>query len=107
MAQGLADAASTVSSNAAATVVGTGLTGGLTQQSTDIDSGKLAETAGFQGIGNATQILADMYLNEAKSIFPVIFVPAGRVVSVVISEGTGLEWSEHRALYQKKIKPEK
>lgn len=107
LAQGLADAASTVSSNAAATVVGTGLTGGLTQQSTDIDSGKLAETAGFQGIGNATQILADMYLNEAKSIFPVIFVPAGRVVSVVISEGTGLEWSEHRALYQKKIKPEK
>lgn len=73
--------------------------GGLQQTSVKIDAGKLGEAGAFQGASNAAGILADMYITEAKSMFPVIQVPAGRKGTLVIQEGKSLEWKTYEGLF--------
>ena len=49
----------------------------------------------YGGAGRAMEILAERYIEEAESMFPVIEVPSGRRGTVVIQEGQKLEWEAY------------
>lgn len=57
------------------------------------DSADTLRSAGFLGLGSATKELSSFYIHEAKRLFPVIEVGAGREVMVTVSEGVSLKWS--------------
>ncbi|HEY9017685.1 TrbI/VirB10 family protein [Thiomicrospira sp.] len=82
-AQGLSDAGSSAS-----TASGVGALAGLSVQQT-------AESAAFGGLSSSAGKLADFYMKEAESMFPVIEVGSGRKLFVVFSEGTQLQWSDY------------
>ncbi len=42
------------------------------------------------GIGTATNMIAKFYLDMAKETFPVVEVPAGEVVTVIVTRGSNL-----------------
>ncbi|WP_414039366.1 TraB/VirB10 family protein [Acidithiobacillus sp. M4-SHS-6] len=44
------------------------------------------------GVGNAMNQLAQFYLNQAKNIFPVIEVPPGRKITLVLVKGSSYTW---------------
>lgn len=78
---------------------------GTTTNTVDINAGDLAKAGAFGGASNAADQLAKFYLDEAKSIFPVVSVPPGRKVTVVITEGSALHWSSYKGQYVKKTDP--
>ncbi len=48
--------------------------------------------AGLNGVSNATNELAQFYIGEAKRLFPVIEINAGRSVTINLSQGVSLRW---------------
>lgn len=50
------------------------------------------QLAGISGVDNVTKELTHFYINEAKRLFPVIEVNAGRHVVINVSSGVGLRW---------------
>lgn len=99
VAQGIAEVGR-AAAQANATSITSPLTGGgLQQVDTSIDPKKLGEAGAFQGASNAAGLLADLYITEAKSMFPVIRVPAGRKGTLVIQEGKSLEWKTYEGLF--------
>lgn len=103
---GLGQVAAQVNQANAQQVVANGLTGVTQQSSVNIDAGALAAAAGFQGVANASNNLSQFFLKQAESIFPVIFVPAGRKVTVVTQEGTALKWEDYAAKFTKVVTPQ-
>lgn len=69
----------------------TNLTSGDTTSS--ITGSAALRSSGLAGAQTATAQLADFYLKEAQSIFPVISVDVGRVGTVVFSGPQKLDWS--------------
>ncbi len=67
--------------------------GGITQ-GTGIDGGAIAQSSVMQGFAAAAGKLAEFYLREAQAMFPVIEVPPGRKISLVVVEGTQLLWRD-------------
>ena len=61
--------------------------------------------AGLSGAETATRQLAQFYLDEAKAIFPVIAVDAGRTGTIVFTSGTALNWTEGDARYVPQVTP--
>jgi len=55
------------------------------------------QLAGISGADNATKELMHFYINEAKRLFPVIEVNAGREVVINVSEGVSLTWTRRGA----------
>ena len=98
----IAEAASQAATTAITTPVGAA-TG---TQTLNIDSGQLGQAAGFGGLSGAAEKLSDYYLTEARNIFPVIHVDGGRRGTVVIQEGTALEWAQYRGAFVRQITPE-
>ncbi|MDI3258435.1 MAG: TraB/VirB10 family protein [Sinobacteraceae bacterium] len=79
-----------------------GTFGGATQFS----GSDALRTAGFSGAASATNKLAEFYLKQAESIFPVIEVDPKRKATVVVTEGTPLKWADYGALYVKQTVPD-
>lgn len=61
--------------------------------------------SGLQGINNATNQLAQFYLKEAQSIFPVISVASGRTATIMLTAGSQLEWGKYDSQYTTKVTP--
>lgn len=57
-----------------------------------LSAGASLRMAGFNGVSNATNELAQFYIGEAKRLFPVIEVGAGRAVTINLSQGVSLQW---------------
>jgi len=62
-----------------------------------IDPDKVAQAAIGSGISTAGEKLADYYIKQASSLFPVIEVDSGRVVDVVFTQGVDLGKFETQA----------
>lgn len=84
---------------------GTSTTSVLGTTSTLTGSSAL-RSAAFGGGSNAANQLAQFYLKQAESIFPVIEVEPRRKGTVVITEGTALKWADYGSLYIKDTTPE-
>jgi conjugal transfer pilus assembly protein TraB len=63
--------------------------------------------AAFGGASRATDQLAQFYLKQAESIFPVVEVEPKRKAGIVLTEGTSLRWTDYGSLYVTEVKPEK
>lgn len=84
-AEGASSIAATAAQGAESAVTGSGVVN-------TIDPNSVAEVGMYGGAGRAMEILAERYIEEAESMFPVIEVPSGRRGTVVIQEGQKLEW---------------
>lgn len=83
---------------------------GITESSafgttTSISGGAAIRASGLSGAQTAAQQLAQFYLKEAQSIFPVITVDGGRNATVTLTEGVSLEWSSADDAFAKEVKP--
>lgn len=87
-AEGASSIAATAAQGAESAVTGSGVV-------TTIDPNSVAEVGMYGGAGRAMEILAERYIEEAESMFPVIEVPSGRRGTVVIQEGQKLEWEAY------------
>ncbi|AVO43437.1 TraB/VirB10 family protein [Simplicispira suum] len=56
----------------------------------DESMSSIAQTGIAGGIGSATNMIAKFYLDMAKETFPVVEIPAGEVVTVVVTRGSSL-----------------
>lgn len=88
---GFADGASkvltTTASNAESTITGSGVV-------SSIDTSNAGKMAMWSGASNAMEKLADQYIKEADSIFPVIEVDSGRNITMIFQNGQELKWKE-------------
>lgn len=80
----------------------TGIATGLVQGATGSDA---VRQAGLSGAQNAMNQLAEFYLAEAKSVFPVITVPSGRTATIVITQGAALNWNDGSSQFTREVKP--
>lgn len=87
-AEGASRIAGTAAQGAESAVTGSGVV-------TTVDPDSVAEVGMYGGAGSAMEILAERYIEEAESMFPVIEVPSGRRGTVVIQEGQKLEWEAY------------
>ena len=51
-------------------------------------------SAGFNGLGQAANTVAQFYVKQAEHIFPVIVVNAGRNVTIDMTQGIALHWKD-------------
>lgn len=72
-------------------VQGTSTTGSLGMANM-LTAGTSLQMAGLNGVSNATNELAQFYINEAKRLFPVIEINPGRLVTINLSQGVSLRW---------------
>lgn len=61
--------------------------------------------SGLSGAQAATSQLADFYLKEAQSIFPVIAIDTGRTATIVFTSSVALNWTPSDGQYVQEIKP--
>ncbi|MBC8737241.1 hypothetical protein F6X40_10520 [Paraburkholderia sp. UCT31] len=96
-AQGLAGALGTAQGTTTNSVFGS---------TNSLDGTAALRASGLTGAQTASSQLAQFYLKEAEAIFPVITVDAGRVGTVVFTEGTSLEWGQGDTNFTKEVKPD-
>lgn len=94
LSSALGSAQGTITNNASTGQTLSSLTGGATLRS-----------AGLQGAQTATSQLAEFYLKEAQSIFPVISVDAGRTGTIVFSGSANLNWSNGESQFVQQVTP--
>lgn len=104
-AQGIAEVARAAGQANATTLTAPVSSNGLQSTSQNIDEGALARAGFFGGASNAIGQLSDLYIKEAKSIFPVIQVPTGRKGTLVFLKGKPLRWNSYDGLYTVKTTP--
>jgi len=75
-------------------------TSALGMESTLTGSSALKE-AGLSGAANASDQIAQFYLQQAQSIFPVISVRGGRLGTAVFTENVPLKWGDVQGVTQK------
>ena len=78
--------------------------GGLGAAQT-LSGSQMLRSAGLSGAGSAMQLLAQFYLKQAQSIFPVVVVRPGREATLVLSSGTALHWHRYGPLYVRRVRP--
>lgn len=84
-AEGIGKIMTVAASNSEQIITGAGVISKL-------DKGDAANMAAWSGFDSAMSKLADRYIAEADSIFPVIEVDAGRNASIVFQAGQNLDW---------------
>jgi conjugal transfer pilus assembly protein TraB len=99
-AQGLTSALGTAQSASASSITSTGST-----SSTTINAGAVLRSSAFQGSSTAIGQLADFYMKEATSLFPVISVANGRTATLVFSAPSVLEWAPAGSKYSAEVAP--
>ncbi len=95
-----------------------GLSGALGQAqssvSTNLSTGQTATSmtgsaalraSGLSGAQVAASQLAEFYLKEAQSIFPVISIDAGRTGTIVFSGSAALNWTNGDSQYVQQVTP--
>lgn len=70
--------------------------GGEGNQLQEALSGRTLESGALSGAGKTFQYIAEYYLEQANSIFPVIEIDAGRQVDIVLIHGGQLALSENK-----------
>lgn len=83
-AQGLSNMFGNAQGNSVITSTGTGVSLGTDEK---------LRAAGFSGLGQAANTVAQFYINQAKQLYPVIIVNAGRNVTVDLTQGLALHWN--------------
>lgn len=96
-AQGLSSALGSAQSTVSSSSLGTFST---------VNGSNALQASGLQGGATAAQQLAQFYLKEASSIFPVISVDTGRTGTIVFTQGVSLNWGEADPAFIKEVKPE-
>lgn len=96
-AQGLSSALGSAQSTLSTSAVG---------QVSSISGGNALQASGLQGGATAAQQLAQFYLKEASSIFPVIAVDTGRTGTIVFTQGVNLTWGETDSKFVKEVTPQ-
>lgn len=97
-AQGLSGALSSAQSSVTSNLT--------TGQSTSSMTGDAAlRASGLSGARMAATQLAEFYLKEAQSIFPVISVDAGRTGTIVFTGSTSLNWSNGDTQFVQQVTP--
>ena len=76
---------------------------GVTTSLTGADA---LRSSGLSGASSATSQLAQFYLKEAESIFPVITVDTGRTATLVFSDSVALRWGEGDPAFTKDVTPQ-
>lgn len=98
-AQGLAGALGTSQ--------GTVMSNLVSGDTTSSISGSAAiRASGLAGAQTATAQLAEFYLKEAQSIFPVISVDVGRTGTVVFTSPVKLDWSDGESQFVQQVTPQ-
>jgi len=72
---------------------------------TSITGSAALRASGLSGVSSASSQLAQFYLKEAESIFPVIEIEGGRLGSVVISEDVTLSWGNVDEQFVREVSP--
>lgn len=106
IAEGIGGVAAAAAGTNARQLTGTDFGGGTFGQTTQVDTGGIAAAGAFGGAQNAASIVADFYLREAQSIFPVISIPPGRRVSISFLRGTSLKWENQGGLFREELTPQ-
>jgi len=101
MLAGFASGLSQVAATAGTTQVQT-VSGAI---NSTLDTDRILETGGLQGVGTTMETIAKQYMDEAKNMFPVISVSGGRVGTMILTQGTKLEWKSFTGKYEKEIRP--
>ncbi len=96
-AQGLSGALGQAQGTISTSVLGT---------TNSIGGSEALRASGLSGAQAAASQLAQWYLKEAQSIFPVISVDAGRTGTVVFTNSASLTWGSGEAQFQKDVRPE-
>lgn len=97
-AQGLAGALGQSQSS-----VTSNLTSGTSMSS--ISGSAALRASGLGGAQVATSQLAEFYLKEAQSIFPVISIDTGRTATIVFTNSASLNWGNGDSRYVQEVKP--
>lgn len=71
-----------------------------------INTDRILETGGAEGVTTTMEALAERYLEEAKNLFPVISVAGGRVGTLVLTKSVKLEWKSYSGQYEEQVEPE-
>lgn len=79
------------------------LTTGMSSSS--LSGAAALRSSGLMGAQSATNQLAEFYLKEAQSLFPVITVDAGRTGSVVFTGSVPLNWGNSEGAYVQQVQP--
>ena len=101
MLSGFASGLSEVAASAGTTQVTT--VGGAIN--TALDTDRILETGGMKGIGSTMELISKQYLEEAKNMFPVISINGGRVGTMVLTQGSTLEWKSYTGKFEKQVRP--
>lgn len=96
-AQGLSNAMGSAQSSVTSSAFGTTAT---------MMGDQALRSAGLQGAQNAAGQLAQFYLREAESIFPVITVNGGRTATIVFTQDLQLTWGNTDSQYVKDVQPD-
>ena len=96
-AQGLSNAMGSAQSSVTSSAFGTTST---------MMGDQALRSAGLQGAQNAAGQLAQFYLREAESIFPVITVNGGRTATIVFTQDLQLTWGNTDSQYVKDVQPD-
>lgn len=107
-AQGLASALGQAQGVYAGEITGTGTTsinGVTTTGSAALNGSSALRASGLGGAQVAASQLAEFYLKEAQSIFPVISIDAGRTGTIVFSASASLNWADSENQYVKSVTP--
>lgn len=105
VAEGIAGIARS-SAQAASTSITSPVSGGTQVSSTQINPQDLARAGGYAGASSAAERVADYYLKEAQQIFPVISIPPGRKVTIMLTQGSSLQWESYTGIYKPDVRPE-
>lgn len=73
--------------------------------STSLGGSSALRASGLSGAQTAASQLAQFYLQEAQSIFPVISVDTGRTGTLVFTNSLALHWDDASAQYVKTVTP--
>jgi len=84
-AEGAASILAVGATNQTSTITGSGVV-------STVNTDDMAKAGGFAGADRAAEILAEQYLEEAESMFPVIAINAGRKAHLVVQVGQKLKW---------------
>lgn len=72
---------------------------------TSLTGTEALRASGFGGVSNAASQLAQFYLKEAETIFPVIEISGGRTGTVVFTEDARLHWGNVDAQFVRDVTP--
>lgn len=82
------------------------VTSSLLGDQTSLSGSAALRASGLRGIESAANQLAQWYLKEANSIFPVITITANRKGSLLFTDNATMVWSSADAKFQKDVRPE-